>query len=556
MKRYAFALGVLALAACARPVAPQGGPKDTTPPAVVPEKSTPNMTTRFAEREFHLSFDEWVTLQDVGAQVLVSPPLAKRPEVTLKGHTVTFKFDKDEVLRPNTTYTINFGTSVKDLHEGNPAQDLRFVFSTGDVIDSLSVAGPVVDAFSGEPLENIAVMLYDAELADSAVRKERPYYLARTDKAGQFSIANVRAGAFRCVAIDDANQNLKWDGEAERIGFPDSLLAVTDSLSVLPAIRLFRLAPTPRLLAPNANQYGLIKLGYSALPDSLPLQPSLPDLRWISERDQDTLLLWYERPDSVAWELIAGPDTVPVRALSRAGFLADNQVGFADERVAAPSKSLKRQTAAPPPAAGPRPPQVVNIRPAKPVTLRFRTPVSRIDTSKCLLVRADSLEIRDFTLLPDAASPRALRLDIPWLEGQRYTLTLLPDAVVDFYGVANSDTLRRIFVVPEEKQLGSLNLSIEGLTDSMAYILRLMNGNTVEEERLFTALAPETTFLLPQLQPATYAVQLIEDRNANGRWDPGDYFANRQPERVFIKKLDALRANWELKAVLDLAKRN
>ncbi|MBK9338992.1 MAG: Ig-like domain-containing protein [Lewinellaceae bacterium] len=561
MKQSTLVLAVLALAACARPVAPEGGPKDTTPPGVVVDKSTPNNTTRFAARTFQLTFDEWVTLQEVGSQVLVSPPLAKRPEVTLKGHTVHFKLDKEEVLRPNTTYTVNFGAAVKDLHEGNPAQDLRFVFSTGDFIDSLSVTGIVVDAFSGEPVENISVLLYD-NMEDSVVRKERPYYFSRTDKSGQFSIQNVRAGIFRCVAIEDADQNLKWT-EAERIGFLDSALVVGDSLRSTPAFRLFSPKPAMRLLAPNAGQYGLIRLGFTRSPDSIALRPELPGLRWLREQEQDTLLVWYDHPDSTAWKLYAGQDTISVRALSRSAFLQQNRLFFGDERVAktGDGKSRGRLSPAPelPVARVLPPPRTINVRPGKPVRIPFSAPVTRVDTSLCLLL-ADSVVVRAFALTADSSSPRVLGLDLDWQSERRYTLTLLPGALTDFWGIPNADTLRRFFVTPSEKQVGTLRLTIENLQPGTPCILRLMNGNTAEEERFFTPETATALFVFSSLAPLAYSVQLVVDTNGNRRWDTGDYFARQQPERVFLKKLDPLRANWEvevsMQAKADTGKRS
>lgn len=556
MKKSILVLATLGLVSCARPVTPEGGPKDNTPPQLVQEKSTPSLSTRFTDREFKLSFDEWVTLQDVGTQVLVSPPLAKRPEVTLKGRTVTFKFDKDEVLRPNTTYTVNFGTAVKDLHEGNPAKDLRFVFSTGDVIDSLSVSGVIVDGFTGEAVENISILLYD-NFEDSIVRKERPYYVARSDKSGQYSIPNVRAGAFKIVAIDDVTPNLKWD-DNERIGFSDTLIQVSDSLRNLPPIRVFTAVPALRLLSQQTNQYGLIKLGYNASPDTIALLPDAPPgLRWLREQQLDTLLIWYDLPDSTDWKLVAGKDTIAIRALSRTDFLENNLVAFADEQRKSSVKNKGNRQSAPTKPAGASaaaPPRTVTVRLNKPVQIEFNQPLTRVDTARCLLL-ADSLEFSGFDIRTDSSNQRAVLLDIAWESGQTYTLTLLPGAVTDFFGTSNADTLRRIFVAPEEKQLGRLNLNLEPLQVGENYILRLLNGNIIEEERIFSADSTSARFVFQKLQPLPYSAQLIEDRNGNRRWDPGDYFEHRQPELVFIKKLEPLRANWEVEATLLTQKR-
>ena len=52
-----------------------------------------------------------------------------------------------DTLQPNTTYAFNFGLSIEDNNEGNTYPFYRYVFSTGPVIDSLSVKGLVTEAF-------------------------------------------------------------------------------------------------------------------------------------------------------------------------------------------------------------------------------------------------------------------------------------------------------------------------------------------------------------------------------------------------------------------------
>ncbi|MBV6442357.1 MAG: hypothetical protein EPGJADBJ_04068 [Saprospiraceae bacterium] len=547
-----FALAACAAAlffACARQGSPAGGPKDTEPPKVDTTVSTRNFSTRFSAKRIELAFDEWVTLSDVGTQVVISPPLAKRPEIVLKGKKVLVEFDEKDTLRSNTTYTINFGTAVKDLHEGNPAKDLRFVFSTGDFLDSLVVVGNVADAFTGDPVENVSVMLYD-NLSDSVVRKEKPYYFARTDKSGQFDLRNVRAGVFKMAAIEDASGDLKWDGQNERIAFPDSLIRLTDSTKGSIRLRLFRNQSRFRLFDSKTLRFGLVKLAYTASPDSVVIRTEAPDIRFFTEKMQDTLFVWYDMTQPAAWQLLAGADTVQVRNLPREDFFKNYKFRPADTGTGgggAPRKRIGQPTE---PAAGaPRIVKTVNQHPSKPALIPFNAPVAAVDTSKWVLTH-DSTNVRNFSAIPDSAAPRQLKINTSWKPGKSYKLTLLPGAVTDFYGVANADTLERILGVLTEKQLGGLNLTVQNLTPGGGYVLQLLNGSVVEEERLFTADTAGAKLIFKNLIAATYTARLIEDRNRNGRWDTGDYFAHRQPEAVTTKKLDALRANWELEAVI------
>lgn len=534
--------------ACARQGAPTGGPKDLDPPKLDSLASTPNYSIRFTPKRIELRFTEWIVLDNPANLIVISPPLAKRHKVTLKGKTVYFDFPTGEVLRPNTTYTINFGKSVKDLHEGNAAADLRFIFSTGDFIDSLIVTGRVVDGYTSEPVDNVTVMLYDV-LTDSVIRQERPYYFSRTDESGQFSIENMKPGRYKAVAIEDADQNLKWAGESERIAFLDSFLTVLDSQKNLLSLRLFGEHKAFRLVDRNETRYGQVKLVYTDRPDSVRIRADQPDMPLLTEISKDTLLVWYDLVDSIPWQLIANRDTVLVRVLNRNDFLKKNRILFAEDIVPGGGGTRRGQPAAVPVVRTLPPPTTVLQSQTKPADLSFKTPVVRYDTSRWILT-VDSLRNYNFTVVPDSFLRRKLLLDVRWAPGKTYGLTLLPGAVTDFFGTGNADTLQRSFSIPTEKQLGGLNLRIQDLKPGRRYVVQLQNGSAIDSERSFVADSTSTRLKYTALPTATYTVVLIEDSNNNGRWDSGDYYGHRQPEPVFIKKLEALRPNWEVEATI------
>ncbi|MCC7465082.1 MAG: Ig-like domain-containing protein, partial [Saprospiraceae bacterium] len=413
---------LVVFASCARQGAPAGGPKDTRPPEVDTLRSSRNYATRFEGRKIELKFDEWVVLSDVVTQIVVSPPLAERPEVTLNGRTVVLKFDKNEVLRQNTTYTINFGASVKDLHEGNPAKDLRFVFSTGDFIDSLGFKGQITDAFTGEPVENVAVLLHENQ-ADTAVRKERPYYFTRTDKTGQYSFQNLRAGVFQLVAVEDIDLNLKWDGENEKITFLDQPVTVSDSLRIPLNLKLFKNQSKFRLTSQQANNYGLAKLVFNGAADSVQLQwQAPPDADILLERAPDSLNIWYNLPVDTAWsmvvthpawtrldttsgQLISYADTIQLKKRSRSEFMEKHRLGFGDVALKpAPAPARGKSLGAP--AAKPAPPVTKTILQLhnRPATLPFNYPVQAFDTALWQL-KIDTVPVKNYTIGRDSLHP-------------------------------------------------------------------------------------------------------------------------------------------------------
>ncbi|MFN4079571.1 MAG: Ig-like domain-containing protein [Saprospiraceae bacterium] len=551
-RRVLCAYGILAgvgltalvgLVACARQGSPQGGEKDTVPPRVVEDLSSPNYSLNFNERSIRLVFNEWVVLRDANAQVIISPSLKKKPEIKLKGKSLLFRFDPEEVLRPNTTYTINFGTAIRDLHEENPANDLRFVFSTGAYLDSLSIGGFVQDAYSGEGVDKVVVALYD-NLSDSAVHKEKPLYMTRSNPSGAFRFENLRAGAYRLLAFEDSDQDLRWRGGVDRMGFwPDPIAVSADSAPSY-ALRLFRDASALKITGRDLNQYGRATIVYSASPYAL--RPVFPKgVKSYAQVAGDTLQVWYHTDSAQVWNLIVETDTLKIRALSRDEFLKNRQIRFADEAVTSSGRKFA-PTAAKPPI------KTILHNPRRPAPLLFDAPIVSLDTALIRLYKADSIAVWDFELQPDSTRPAQLWLRCDWAP-ETYRLVLAPGALTDFYGVVNSDSLVRKFAIPELKKLGDLDLKLDGLLPQTAYIARLMNGKNLEWEARFTSSEEGLAeWLFKSISPLSYTLELIEDLNANQRWDPGAYYLGRQPERVWIKKLQSLRANWELEEKITL----
>ena len=139
---------------CANVVTPSGGPKDDKSPVVL-VASPENHSTDFKGKSIHLTFDEFVTLNNPSNTVLISPPMNKKPTYRTSGKTLIIRFE--EPLRPNTTYSIYFGDAIKDLHEGNVFTGYTYNFSTGNSIDSLSLQGKVISASTLSPMEGFVV---------------------------------------------------------------------------------------------------------------------------------------------------------------------------------------------------------------------------------------------------------------------------------------------------------------------------------------------------------------------------------------------------------------
>ena len=208
---------------CAQQGSPTGGPRDEDPPVVV-ESEPPNYSTRFEAKKILITFDEFVVLDNVNQELIVSPPMEEKPEVKLRKKTMVVQFE--EALKDSTTYTFNFGSAIKDLHEGNKLLNFEYVFSTGDVLDSLSVKGTLKYADDlSEPEEPISIMLYD-DLRDSVPLIDIPLYVGRSDDSGVFSVNNLRPDTYKVFALKDGNNNFLFDLPSEEIAFLDTSLIV------------------------------------------------------------------------------------------------------------------------------------------------------------------------------------------------------------------------------------------------------------------------------------------------------------------------------------------
>lgn len=208
-------LTVVAFSRCAQIVAPTGGPKDTIPPVLV-SATPPDSTLRFKASHILLTFDEFVQLQDLQKQMIIAPNPSRQPEINAKLRTITIKWT--DSLKPNTTYTINMGNAIQDIDEGNPLKNFRYVFSTGDYLDSLEISGRVLDAETGLGDSLVSVMLYDS-LEDSVVTKDKPLYYTRTLGDGSFLFQNLPHGVFKLFAIRDGNGDLIYDDSTEAVAF-------------------------------------------------------------------------------------------------------------------------------------------------------------------------------------------------------------------------------------------------------------------------------------------------------------------------------------------------
>jgi len=178
----------------------------------------------------------------------------------------------------------------------------------------------------------------------------------------------------------------------------------------------------------------------------------------------------------------------------------------------------------------------------KDLKLTINQPVDHIDPDRFeLYIIPDTVEIPVETVpFTDTTHLRRVRISHSWKEEANYKVVMYPGAITNIYGITN-DTMETAFQIRPLSEYGRINLTLEEVEDTI--LIQLFKKGTMVRER---SIDSSDTYTFDFIDPDTYRIKLIHDRNDNGKWDTGDYMEGRQPERVeFYPKDLRVRANWD-----------
>lgn len=509
---------------CAQRGTPTGGPRDITPPALV-RAEPPNMTTNFKEKKIRLYFNELVKLKDIQKQLIVSPPLKYPPILSPLGNANKFvEITIKDTLEPNTTYTLNFGQGIVDNNEENPIPFFSYVFSTGDYIDSLELAGVVKDAFNKDVDDFVSVMLYkiDSTYNDSTLYRKPPNYITNTlDSAVIFRLKNLKEGKYALFAIKDASGNNLFDQKTDKIGFiKDTIDLPTDSIYLL---NLFKEVPdygvaVPSMVASNKISFGYFGDGTTTTIETLSQLPDTVQTMVTKERGKDTLNFWFTpfKMDSILF------------AITNERLKVSDTFNVKSQKVALDSLRLSMN-------------QTGNLEFGQPINLLVNTPLIAFDSSKITLTDVDSTLINPDITLDTLAN--LLNFDFKINPSQNYRLQLLPGAITDFFDNTN-DTVAYNLRTKSTADYGNLTLNLTGSSITYPIIVQLTNDKGDLQREIYAT--ESQSFEFSNLNPGNYRARVIYDTNENGKWDTGSFLQKKQPERIsYYPTSIEVRANWE-----------
>ena len=525
-------LSLAIISGCAKRGSPTGGPIDSIPPVLVNANPKLN-STNFDSEEIRLTFDEFVKLDKVQEQLIISPPVEKSAyEIKpLTGVTKKVFLKFIDTLDINTTYTINFGNSIKDNNENNPLTFFSYTFSTGETIDSLYVKGNISDAYDIVTDEYVSIHLYriDSTLNDSIIFNKRPTYISNSLDSTSYTFKNIREGKYLIVAMKDVDNNYFFDPFYDKIGFIDSLITLPKDSII--DFKLFKEETELIWDKPHFLNSEKIGFGYYGKLDfnKLVIDSSLPDsvdYTFTKEIEKDTIYLWLTRNsfDSLNFNLIEKDTTklTTVKFDRKRDTLID-------------SLSISAKTA-----------NVIHLRES--FKLSSNIPIKKIEDSLISIRDIDSISVAFATSLNDNLDEIDIKFEVS--PSDNYRIFILPNAIRDIKGVTN-DTLQFNLVSQALEDYGNIYLDVIRNSQSK-FILHLLNSNG-DIIREYNNVNQNSTFNFDYIRPGKYTFRLIEDLNDNNLWDTGNYLKRVKPEPVyyFPSELE-VRANWDLNETFDL----
>lgn len=528
---------------CANESVPTGGKKDEKPPEAK-KISPPNKSLHFTSSQIKITFNEF--LKETGfTQTLISPPQDKRPEFHVEGRTLTIKLKSP--LRDSTTYTINFADDVKDLNEGNTANNFIYVFSTGDFIDSQKVSGSVLLAKDNTNQESIVISLYPQDSVDG-ILKSKPFYFAKTNKAGQFKIENIKAGKYLVYALKDQNSNYIYDQPNELIAFADSILNLVDSVN--DEVKLFLFDENKKKAQLDAVKTvcpGQLQISYNR-----PISNFKLDWKGFSKEDfayiyptNDTIIYWYSKyytqKDSF---FLSANDTIHDTARLELKFVKKDSLFTGNNILSSTVNQSSRS----------------NLDTAKWVDFIFQEfnkavkinltrPCININETKRLhLFEDSSTNYTELKFTVDGKNKQSINADFEKKENTKYSIEIPDSTVQDIFGKWNSKLVYN-FITNAKNSYGNIHISLKTQHPENYYVIKLVDASNNTVKEFFFTGNGERKVSVENVLAGRYKFVVIEDANKNGVWDTGDFKNKKQPEKIFTyKESYQLKGGWDLDA--------
>ena len=486
MKNYIYIY--IVLIGCANVLPPSGGERDIIAPVFL--KSSPeNFTINFNTNTIVLYFDEYINLKNID-NIRITPNCLPRPVITRKNKSVVVNLNCD--LKKNTTYTITFNNSIIDLNEGNVVKNLKYVFSTGNKIDSCYLSGNVTDFLFAEKQSNCVVSLFNEQ--DSIINLQ---YYGLTDENGEYSIENIKDTLYTIFAFCDNNNNFDYD-----LGELVSKKAQVSALNKGVDLEVFQENLNPIKTYESRHQ-NLIHFGHNLL--SKPIEILNCDGFWLRKKYEsifwlnDSIKLIHFRHrnfyDSIRVNSQVKHNKFDFEIISKSEEMTDNNK----------------------------------------IIISSNLPLNKFDSNK-IFINNEKVKIK-------LLDPFHLELSPDFIVKEKMSVTMLDSAVIDKFYQSNDST--KLYFDFSAENFGSLSVISENYYENS--MLELFQNN-----KTIKILDFDKKQSMVNLKPGKYQLRVYQDNNQNRMWDHGgfNYLNNSEKIQVFPEIID-IKANWTFEAKLN-----
>lgn len=564
---------------CANMASPSGGDYDFDPPKIIKITPEPNSLNTTSKR-LEIIFDELVQIEKPMEKVIVTPPQKNFPVIKAQNNKVVVEIR--DTLKPNTTYTIDFTDAIVDNNEKNPLENFAVSFSTGDIIDTLSISGKVLSANDLEPVSGMYVGIH-SDLSDTAFTKTPFLRISRTNELGKFSIKGIAPGTYKLYALNDLNRDYMYDNPTEAIAFMDSVIIPTsvpairyDSIfdknfifDTLKEVSYTRFLPDDIVLrsftSPFKRQYlqkherltdDVITIYFGAptqMPEIEALEVPVDISEWSTlekTTGNDTLKYWITKP------AISQMDTIKLKV---SYFMTDtlNQLQPVTDTLNFINRHKRREDKKDDDKKKKDKDKeqirflsiTNNIKQEydiyRDINLEFEFPVDDFEKEKLHLQKVvdSTFTDLDFIVLNDSLNPRKYRLSYKWQHDEKYRLSIDSAAFHSYNGLWNNK-VNTTFQIKSFDKYGSQMFNLTGLPQGIPAFVELLDksGNGLRKETV-----KNNTVLFQYIDPGVYYARIIIDTNGNGVWDTGDFTEKREPEQVYYyNKSFETKAFWDI----------
>lgn len=519
---------------CANIQRPGGGPKDSIPPVILNE-SPLNYSTNFKSKEIILTFDEFIKLTNQFKEFNISPDTETPVQYKVKKKNLVITLP--DSLDINTTYTINFGKGLTDYNEGNPIINYNYVFATGEELDSLSISGSVLNAFTKEfdqkKDENIKVLLIPIA-QDSIFGKRKANIYTNLDTAGRFQFNNLKEDTYRIYALKEQNNDRIYNGTDEWIGFLKDSLVLAKNIENI-HLEISKGYPKDyRTLEKKLDADGSILLTFNKSLHNPSTKIIFPE-----ELNDDKIEKYNYANDSLRIYIQNTPlDSIKIE-------IADN-LKIIDTTIIRINKNAKFDRNIKP---------ILNITNKvdriKHITLTALIPIDNVDKAKILL-NEDSVSRRNFQLQRDTINDQIYHIRFNWRPNKNYELIIQENAITSHFQDFNKE-FKSNFTLDQSDNYGNIQFTVNGLDSAQQYIAELINE---QKDKVFDRQIlniDNNKIIYKNFQGGKYTLRIIYDTNKNKRWDPADVYKGTQAEHIwYLNKIFTIRANWEQEDIINL----